>query len=478
MSRRNVICQVSYKAHDTPDVAHGSLCSVETGSLPVLTVPELLHGENSTLICEVRNAIPAPIIEIHVGNVLHGDVQQTDTFNESSHTFTSSAKVTKANTLWNGKEMCCTMKSRYDFGQKQVSVCKNISMKYPPSDLSMSVNKNIENNKKKSGCYLNMSCQTSKSNPPCAIEWSSDNDYLRYVHSSNWANADSGNYRSVSNVLYNVTNDMAGGTITCSTRCNHFTSNVNKNYELSCSDIPLCLFMETSIVKESNPEFLNLTFNTGPTCMPCAISWTTNFVFLHPISISQWTKNSGLGIISVSNALFLLTKDVDGKRIQCSAKCGNDSSDIIHETYTIVFEAFQEAATNPASVVALQFHVSVLYALSGTILLLFITKLALLLFRRCKSQAYEMFLRRRKTAYSDPSSHVYDAVQSTAEATMLHDIRRISASASENISPLSATEEHQAPSNRNVCHYDYVDIPSDQQTHETITQAESYIHAI
>ncbi|XP_052806532.1 uncharacterized protein LOC128235774 [Mya arenaria] len=90
MSRRNVICQVSYIALETPDEAHGSLCSVETGSLPVLTVPELLHGEISTPICEVRNAIPAPTIEIHVDNVLLGDVQQTDAFNESSHIFTSS----------------------------------------------------------------------------------------------------------------------------------------------------------------------------------------------------------------------------------------------------------------------------------------------------------------------------------------------------------------------------------------------------
>ncbi|XP_052806661.1 uncharacterized protein LOC128235913 [Mya arenaria] len=97
MSRRNVICQVSYFSLETPDEAH------ETGSLPVITVRELIHGESSISICEVRNVIPAPIIEVHVDNILLGDVQQTDTFNESSHTFTSSAKVTKANKMWNGK---------------------------------------------------------------------------------------------------------------------------------------------------------------------------------------------------------------------------------------------------------------------------------------------------------------------------------------------------------------------------------------
>ncbi|XP_052803193.1 uncharacterized protein LOC128233526 [Mya arenaria] len=51
MHRRNVTCQVSHEAFETPYEEHGILCSVETGSLPVLTVPEFFHGENSTSIC-------------------------------------------------------------------------------------------------------------------------------------------------------------------------------------------------------------------------------------------------------------------------------------------------------------------------------------------------------------------------------------------------------------------------------------------
>ncbi|XP_052809128.1 uncharacterized protein LOC128237575 [Mya arenaria] len=113
LSRRNVTCRVSNAALETPYEVHGTLCSVEKGSPPVLSVPEFLEGENSSAICEVRNAIPAPLLEIHVDNVLLGDVQQKDLFNESSHTFTSTAKVTKSNNMWNGKRMCCIRRRNF-----------------------------------------------------------------------------------------------------------------------------------------------------------------------------------------------------------------------------------------------------------------------------------------------------------------------------------------------------------------------------
>ncbi|XP_052806780.1 uncharacterized protein LOC128236026 [Mya arenaria] len=209
-SRRNVTCQVSNPALKTPYVVHGILCNVEKGSSPMLTVPEFFDGEGSTIICTVCNAIPAPAIEIQIGTVLLTDVQQSDYFNGSSHTFTSSAKLTKANIAWNGKEMCCTRKSKYEFGFKNVSVCKNISMKFPPSNISMSINKKHEYNNTHSISVLNVSCETNESNPPCTIEWSSDKDAMRYVHSNNWTNGDSRRYRSASNVLYNVTKGMAG----------------------------------------------------------------------------------------------------------------------------------------------------------------------------------------------------------------------------------------------------------------------------
>ncbi|XP_052803327.1 uncharacterized protein LOC128233612 isoform X2 [Mya arenaria] len=132
-SRQNVTCQVSNAALETPYEVHGILCHVEKGSQPVLTVPERLHGKRSSSICEVRNAFPAPAIEISVDKALQADVQQTDLFNGSSHTFTSTATMTKTNKAWNGKRMCCTTKTKYEFGLGNVSVCKNISMKCDPT---------------------------------------------------------------------------------------------------------------------------------------------------------------------------------------------------------------------------------------------------------------------------------------------------------------------------------------------------------
>ncbi|XP_052760402.1 uncharacterized protein LOC128203156 isoform X2 [Mya arenaria] len=129
LSRRNVTCQVSNVALETPYEVRGILCNVEKGNPPILTLPEFLDGESSTTICEVRNAIPAPEIVIHVDEVLLADAQQTDSFNRSSHTFTSLAKVTKADKTWNGKEMCCSRKIKYNIGIKDVSVCKHINMK-------------------------------------------------------------------------------------------------------------------------------------------------------------------------------------------------------------------------------------------------------------------------------------------------------------------------------------------------------------
>ncbi|XP_052819674.1 uncharacterized protein LOC128245519 isoform X2 [Mya arenaria] len=133
LSIQNVTCQVFNAAVETPYEVHGILCNVEKDNWPMLTVPEVLDGESSTTICEVRDAIPAPLIEIRVGNVLLSDVQQTDSFYEISHTFTSIATVTKTNRDWNGKEMCCVRKCKADFGLKDVSVCKNISFRYVPT---------------------------------------------------------------------------------------------------------------------------------------------------------------------------------------------------------------------------------------------------------------------------------------------------------------------------------------------------------
>ncbi|XP_052786353.1 uncharacterized protein LOC128221791 [Mya arenaria] len=248
LSRRNVTCLVSYAALETPYEVHGILCNVEEGSPPELTVPEFVVGENSTAVCEVRNAFPAPAIEIHVGKVFLADVQQTDSYNTSSNMFISRAKRTKTYKTWNGKDMCCKRQSKDDFGFKDVSVCKYISIKYPPSDIFISVNKILKYNNNVSVRYLNMSCETNESNPPCRIEWSSDNDNITVVHSNNWTNGEKGSYLSVSNVLYTVTEDIGGVTITCATKCNHFPSHLYKDYKMLFSDCPTLSLNTTSHV--------------------------------------------------------------------------------------------------------------------------------------------------------------------------------------------------------------------------------------
>ncbi|XP_052806475.1 uncharacterized protein LOC128235713 [Mya arenaria] len=133
LSRRTVTCQVLNAALETPYEVHSMLCNVEKGSLSVLTVPGQVHGERSSSICEVRNALPAPAIEIRVDKVLLANVQQLDSFNRSSHMFTSTATMMKTNKTWNGKQMCCTMKTKYEYGLENVSECKNISMKCDPT---------------------------------------------------------------------------------------------------------------------------------------------------------------------------------------------------------------------------------------------------------------------------------------------------------------------------------------------------------
>ncbi|XP_052759630.1 uncharacterized protein LOC128202649 isoform X1 [Mya arenaria] len=219
----------------------------EEGNLPKLIVPEFLDGEGSTTICEVRNVFPAPEIEIHVDKELLADAQQTDSFNRSSLTFTSLAKVTKANKTWNGKKMCCTRKIKYDIGLYDKTVCKHINMKYPPSDLSMSVHKIHEYTNSVHVCLLDMSCETNESNPPCTIEWASVTDNLQYVRRSNWTNGDSGRFRSVSNVSFSVSKDMPG-TITCATRCDHFKSHLNTTYTVTFQGDPTLNLNTTSPV--------------------------------------------------------------------------------------------------------------------------------------------------------------------------------------------------------------------------------------
>ncbi|XP_052805084.1 uncharacterized protein LOC128234704 isoform X2 [Mya arenaria] len=247
LSNRNVTCQVSNAAIETPYEVQDILCNVEKGSQPDQTVPEYLDGANSSTTCEVRNAFPAPVRDIHIGNVLLSDVQQTDLFNGSSHTYASTAKVTKTHKLWNGKEMCCTRKSIDDFGIADHSICNNISIKYPPSDISMSVSKKPEYSDSVSAYFMNLSCETNESNPPCVIEWASNRDDLRYINSGNWTYGEHGSF--VSNVIYKVTKDMVGGIITCSTRCNHFSSHLTENYVVSFSGDPTLYLNMTSSVE-------------------------------------------------------------------------------------------------------------------------------------------------------------------------------------------------------------------------------------
>ncbi|XP_052819673.1 uncharacterized protein LOC128245519 isoform X1 [Mya arenaria] len=355
LSIQNVTCQVFNAAVETPYEVHGILCNVEKDNWPMLTVPEVLDGESSTTICEVRDAIPAPLIEIRVGNVLLSDVQQTDSFYEISHTFTSIATVTKTNRDWNGKEMCCVRKCKADFGLKDVSVCKNISFRYPPTDLSMSVNAIHKYSNNVSVCFFNMSCKTDESNPPCKIKWSSDIDSLIYVHRNDWTNGESGSYRSISNVRYNVAKDMAGGTITCSTRCDHFQFRLNKNYKISFSDVPT-LYLNTTSPVVLHP---NITVT-----VKCFVDDMNN--------LGQWNlwwenENSTEIEACIKAEECLLTLNYTGngdKTYICNAWKSNE---LLRNSLTVSSSMTDEATTNPELVVPQQWHL-VLYVVAGILL--------------------------------------------------------------------------------------------------------------
>ncbi|XP_052806967.1 uncharacterized protein LOC128236138 isoform X3 [Mya arenaria] len=500
LSRQNVTCQVSNAALETPYEVHGILCNVEQGSPPILTVPEFLDGENSTASCAVRNAIPAPAIEMHIDTVLLDDVLQTDSFQGSSHTFTSSAKVTKANIAWNGKEMCCTRKSKYEFGFNDISVCKNISMKFPPSNISLSINKIPKYNNTYFISVLNVSCETNESNPPCTIEWSSDNSNLRYIQSNNWTNGDNGRYSAVSNVLYSVSKYMAGGTITCSIRCDHFQSHLTTNYTVSSSGGPTLYLNMTSpvqlcpntrvtvncLVDDSNAngqwtlrwEDANTTVLRICTQIEeCLLTLDYTGDGLNTYICYAWTSVDLLKhSLTVSSSM---TEDVDGKRIQCSVNCGNESSYSNNETYTISFQAVQDSTNNSAPVLTQKWFMSVIYAVAGTLLCLLVLTLTLLLFRRCKPHVYATLLRRRKTAVRERCTHVYDTV-SNVESTALHNLRGVSTNAIQvtNAPQHLDMEGNKVLSNENVSHYDYVDTTSDHSDSQTNAPDANYIHAL
>ncbi|XP_052803043.1 uncharacterized protein LOC128233417 [Mya arenaria] len=219
-----------------------------------------------------------------------------------------------------------------------------------------------------------MSCETDASNPPCRIEWARDNDILRYVQSNNWTNETSGSYRSISNVFFNATKDMAGGTITCSTRCDHFPSHLNAIYEITCS----------------------------------------------------------------------------------------------------------ESTDNSAPQVTQQWHMSAIYAVAGTILLLLIATLTFRLFKRCKPHVYATLLRQRTSAVREPVTHVYDTVQSNIEPTAYYNLKRVGSASAIEITnaPQHLESEGNRRSSENECHYDYVDTPSDLRDSQTNRPNANYLHPL
>ncbi|XP_052804729.1 uncharacterized protein LOC128234513 [Mya arenaria] len=362
LSRRNVTCQVSNAAIEKPFEVHGILCSVEKGSSPILTVPEHLNGESSTSICEVRNAIPAPAIDIHVGNALLSDIQQTDLFNRSSHTFTSTAKVTKTNKLWNGKEMCCTRKSYHDFGIADHSICKNITINCDP------------------------------------------------------------------------------------------TLNLN-------TTSPVDLYPNITVIIKCFVDDCN--------------------------TIGKWTfrwegKNNTAIKTCKQTEECLLTLNYTGygeKTYVCRAW---NSEEFLRKLLTVLDTIQEEATTNPALVVTPKWHMSVLYAVSGTVIAVLVTTFTVLLCRRCNPHVYETLIRRMRPTVRERSTHVYDDVQSNIEVTALHNLGGVSASAigKKDAPPLLDMEGHEVRSNENISHYDYVDTSSAQSDRRTNAPDANYIHAV
>ncbi|WAR06175.1 hypothetical protein MAR_021544, partial [Mya arenaria] len=137
-----VICQVSNEVTPEPLNVSAFLCRSEKGDKPNLTVPHSFVGENSSTLCEVKHARPAPKLAIYVANVVVNNVHQKITFNDSSNTFTSKVEIQNPSRHWNANQMCCVRRSKVS--NDSVQVCKNVTFEYPPSELIMVVHRTFE----------------------------------------------------------------------------------------------------------------------------------------------------------------------------------------------------------------------------------------------------------------------------------------------------------------------------------------------
>ncbi|XP_052803266.1 uncharacterized protein LOC128233570 [Mya arenaria] len=326
----------------------------------------------------------------------------------------------------------------------------------PPSDISMSVIKTHDYNKNSSACFLDVSCQTKESNPPCTIEWSSDNDNLRYINSSNWTKEEGRNYLSVFNALYRVTKDKTGGTITCSTKCDHFPSHLYTNDTVYVSSEPTMQFNTTSPVH----LYPNITVIVKCLVDDCHVirQWTLRWEDENKTEIKTCRQTEEC----------LLTLNYTGDEEMTYSCIAWKSDELLRNSMTVLNTMTKEATTNPALGVTQHLY-TVIYAVSGSVLLLLVTTYTSLICRHCKPHVYEMLLRRRRTAGRERSAHVYDDVQPNLETTELHNIQGVSARAVENRdAPPLNIEGIQVCSKDLVSHYDYVDPPSTKSNRRTI----------
>ncbi|XP_052806658.1 uncharacterized protein LOC128235910 [Mya arenaria] len=115
-----VICQVSNEVTPEPLNVSAFLCRSEKGDKPSLTVPHSFVGENSSTLCKVKHARPAPKLSIYVANVMVNNVHQKNTFNDSSNTFTSKVEIQNPSRHWNANQMCCVRRSKVSNDSVQI----------------------------------------------------------------------------------------------------------------------------------------------------------------------------------------------------------------------------------------------------------------------------------------------------------------------------------------------------------------------
>ncbi|XP_052806655.1 uncharacterized protein LOC128235908 [Mya arenaria] len=254
-TKTNVICQVSNEVTPEPLIVSAFLCRSEKGDKPSLTVPHSFVGENSSTLCEVKHARPAPKLAIYVANVMVNNVHQKNTFNDSSNTFTSKVEIQNPSRHWNANQMCCVRRSIVS--NDSVQVCKNVTFEYPPFELIMVVHRAFESDETVQ--MLNISCNAVNSYPQCDISWGSKLPHVRPISTESRIDIRHHSYFSFSKAVFSLTKDDVNvGDIFCFTRCGTLNTYLLRTYNFSFPSYPLMSFNTSTKLKIQKNESVSI----------------------------------------------------------------------------------------------------------------------------------------------------------------------------------------------------------------------------